>query len=94
MVKIRSSRLAQLVEEGNRKAKIAQKITENLDAYLSACQLGITLASLGLGWVGEPAVARLIEKPLENLGVSQVAIHTIAFKRKSTVWTRCLVLLR
>lgn len=79
MVKIRSSRLAQLVEEGNRKAKIAQKITENLDAYLSACQLGITLASLGLGWVGEPAVARLIEKPLENLGVSQVAIHTIAF---------------
>ncbi|MFC4768389.1 hemolysin family protein [Effusibacillus consociatus] len=79
MVKIRSSRLTQLVEEGNRRAKVAQKITGNLDAYLSACQLGITLASLGLGWIGEPAIARLIEKPLTAFGVPGIAIHTIAF---------------
>jgi CBS domain containing-hemolysin-like protein len=79
MVKIRSSRLAQLVEEGNRKAKVAQKVTNNLDAYLSACQLGITLASLGLGWIGEPAIAQLIAKPLGTFGVPDVAVHTIAF---------------
>lgn len=79
MVKIRSSRLAQLVEEGNKKAKIAQTITNNLDAYLSATQLGITLASLGLGWIGEPAIAHLLEKPLGNVGVPDIAIHTISF---------------
>lgn len=79
MVKIRASRLQQLVEEGNRRAKVAQKITNNLDAYLSACQLGITLASLGLGWIGEPAIARLIEKPFTTFGAPKVAVHTFAF---------------
>ncbi|BCJ86914.1 hemolysin family protein [Effusibacillus dendaii] len=79
MVKIRSSRLAQLVEEGNKKAKVAQTITNNLDAYLSATQFGITLASLGLGWIGESAIAHLIEKPLATLGVPAFAVHTIAF---------------
>lgn len=79
MVKIRSSRLIQLVEEGNGKAKIAQKITNNLDSYLSATQLGITLASLGLGWIGEPVVARLLVKPLSSIGVPEIAIHSISF---------------
>lgn len=79
MVKIRSSRISQLVAEGNQRAKVAQKVTNNLDAYLSACQLGITLASLGLGWIGEPAIAHLIEGPLAYFGVPEVAIHTIAF---------------
>lgn len=79
MVKIRSSRISQLVSEGNRKAKIAQQITNNLDAYLSACQLGITLSSLGLGWVGEPAIAHLISGPLGALGIPSVAVHTISF---------------
>ncbi|MHB8124143.1 MAG: hemolysin family protein [Desulfitobacteriaceae bacterium] len=79
MVKIRSSRISQLVAEGNSRAKVAQKITNNLDAYLSACQLGITLASLGLGWIGEPAIAHLIKKPLVFLGVPEIFIHTIAF---------------
>lgn len=58
---------------------MAQKVTNNLDAYLSACQLGITLVSLGLGWIGEPTIAHLIEKPLSALGIPEVAIHTIAF---------------
>jgi CBS domain containing-hemolysin-like protein len=79
MVKIRSSRLIQLVEEGNKKAKLAQKVTDNLDAYLSATQLGITLASLGLGWIGEPVVARLLEKPLASLGVPELGVHSISF---------------
>ncbi len=79
MVKVRSSRLESLVLEGNVRAKFAQKLTSNLDAYLSACQLGITLASLGLGWVGEPAIARLVEPLLKGIGFSDVMIHTVAF---------------
>ncbi|GAX90283.1 hemolysin family protein [Effusibacillus lacus] len=79
MVKIRSSRIQQLVSEGHRKAKFAQTLTSNLDAYLSACQLGITLSSLGLGWLGEPAIAKLLEKPLGALGVPEVLLHPIAF---------------
>ncbi len=79
MVKVRETRITQLVEEGNRRAGVADKILKNLDAYLSACQLGITLASLGLGWIGEPAVARLIEPLLRPFDIPQAAIHTIAF---------------
>lgn len=79
MVKIRETRIQQLVDEGNIRARFAKKLTDNLDAYLSACQLGITLASLGLGWIGEPAVARIIEPVLVPLGLPDQAIHTIAF---------------
>jgi CBS domain containing-hemolysin-like protein len=64
LVKVRQTRLAQLVQEGNKRAVYAQKVTRQLDAYLSACQVGITLASLGLGWVGEPAIAHMIIEPL------------------------------
>ena len=52
LVKMRQSRLTQLVSEGNRLAGIALKVNQKLDAYLSATQLGITLTSLGLGWIG------------------------------------------
>ncbi|GAB6934325.1 hemolysin family protein [Calditerricola yamamurae] len=79
IVKVRQSRLLQLANEGNRKARYAQHVTNHLDAYLSACQLGITLASLGLGWVGEPAIARMIEPVLEPLGVPSMAVHSISF---------------
>ncbi|GKS09394.1 membrane protein [Paenibacillus chitinolyticus] len=64
LVKVRQSKLQQLVNEGNKKAKFAYTVTKKLDAYLSATQLGITLASLGLGWVGESAIAELIIEPL------------------------------
>ncbi|AJY77810.1 hemolysin family protein [Paenibacillus beijingensis] len=64
LVKVRQTRLTQLVNEGNVKAKYALRVNNKLDAYLSATQLGITLASLGLGWVGEPAVSHLIVEPL------------------------------
>ena len=64
IVKIRKTKLEELVHNGNKRAKIALKITDNLDSYLSAIQLGITLASLGLGWIGEPAVSKLLENTL------------------------------
>ncbi|ANS73722.1 hypothetical protein AWM70_03325 [Paenibacillus yonginensis] len=71
LVKMRQSRLTQLVSEGNRRAGYALKVNQRLDAYLSATQLGITLASLGLGWVGEPAVSELLIEPLmHRLGVT------------------------
>lgn len=71
LVKVRQSRLTQLVSEGNRRAVYALRVNKKLDAYLSATQLGITLASLGLGWVGEPAVSELLIEPLmHQMGVS------------------------
>ena len=65
------------VAAGNRAAKRLMSLLQNLNAYLSACQLGITLASLALGWIGEPAVARLLEAPLA--GFSDTWRHGIAF---------------
>ncbi|SFS66644.1 hemolysin family protein [Marininema halotolerans] len=67
IVKVRATRIAQLREEGHRRAKIAEKLINKMDAYLSATQLGITLASLGLGWVGEPAIAHMIVIPTLHL---------------------------
>ncbi|CAM3517974.1 hemolysin family protein [Paenibacillus lupini] len=80
MVKVRGTRIETLAAEGHLRAKLASHLTGNLDAYLSACQLGITLASLGLGWIGEPAVKRLIEPWFVALGWgSPVWIHSISF---------------
>lgn len=61
MVASRRNRLEQQRAEGNANAAAALRITDHLDRYIAACQFGITLASLGLGWVGEPAIAHLIE---------------------------------
>ncbi|SES91857.1 Hemolysin, contains CBS domains [Paenibacillus sp. NFR01] len=75
LVKVRQSRLTQLVTEGNKMAGYALKVNKKLDAYLSATQFGITLASLGLGWVGEPAVSELLVEPLMfQLGVHDHAL--------------------
>ena len=77
-VKIRPSRLETLIQEGSRQAKYAKKLTDHLDASLSVTQLGITLASLGLGWVGEPAVATLLLPITHAIGLDDVIGHTIA----------------
>lgn len=74
IVKVRSSQLEALEASGEKKARRAIEVTENLDAYLSATQLGITLASLALGWVGEPCVSRLIHPLLVAIGISSERI--------------------
>lgn len=79
IVKVRSSRIDALLHEGNGRAKYAKRMVAHLDAYLSVTQLGITLASLGLGWIGEPAVARLIHPLTDYLGFSAEVSHTISF---------------
>lgn len=79
LVKVRKTRLAELAENGSKRAQTALNVTSKLDAYLSACQLGITLASLGLGWLGEPAVASLIEPLFADLaGWNSIYTETIA----------------
>jgi CBS domain containing-hemolysin-like protein len=70
IVKVRSSQLEMKSREGNRAATLSKRIVSHLDAYLAATQLGITLASLGLGWVGEPMVSRIILNVMELVGIN------------------------
>jgi CBS domain containing-hemolysin-like protein len=74
LVKVRSSQLDLLEEEGNRRASLANHVISNLDAYLSATQLGITLASLALGWIGQPYVASLLAPALYHIGIGSKAV--------------------
>lgn len=78
LVKIRDSQLEPLIAKGHRRANIARLVISNLDASLSACQLGITLASLALGWVGEPVFAALLHPVLDVLGIESVRIRHLA----------------
>lgn len=80
MVKLRATKVEALAQQNGWRGHILRTVHNQLDAYLSACQLGITLASLGLGWVGEPAFAHLLEPLLTSIGIeSQKLIHGIAF---------------
>jgi CBS domain containing-hemolysin-like protein len=76
-VKIRATQVERLVQEGRATAGLVKDATRRLDAYLSVCQLGITISSLGLGWIGEPAFAHLLEPLLEPLGVPEGSTHLI-----------------
>ncbi len=94
VVKMRRTRIEELVHSGNKRAKIALKINEHLNTYLSATQLGITLASLGLGWIGEPAVSRLLEVGLAEYFVGkEVLLHSISFGIAFTLITLLHVVL-
>jgi CBS domain containing-hemolysin-like protein len=80
LVKIRGTQLDTLVGKGHRRAKVARHIIANLNSFLSATQLGITMASLGLGWVGEPLFTRVLSPVLVRLGVqSDAMLHSISF---------------
>ena len=79
LVKARGFRIEALALEGSPAARLTVRIQADLEAYLAACQLGITMASLGLGWVGEPAVAALLEPLFHALGMPDRLLHTTAF---------------
>lgn len=79
LVKASGFRIDNLAEEGRFGAKLTAVIHRNLEAYLAACQLGITMASLGLGWVGEPTVAAMLEPVLVPFGITGNLLHTISF---------------
>jgi CBS domain containing-hemolysin-like protein len=80
LVKVRETQLDALVLRGRRRAKVARSIVANLNSYLSATQLGITMASLGLGWVGQPVFLALLSPLLVHLHIVSDAVrHSIAF---------------
>lgn len=80
IVKVRYSQIELRAKSGNQMAKVAQNILNNLDSYLSATQLGITLASLGLGWIGEPVVSKILIAIFHAMGldVPDETAHQIA----------------
>jgi magnesium and cobalt exporter, CNNM family len=79
LVKSRGFRINAMAEEGRFGARLLQKMVENVEAYLACCQLGITMASLGLGWVGEPTVSALLEPLLLPFGMPESALHFTSF---------------
>ncbi|MCC5802886.1 hemolysin family protein [Rossellomorea vietnamensis] len=83
IVKVRGSRIDQLVSEGNQTAVAAKRVISHLDEYLSACQLGITITSLGLGWLGEPTIETLLHPLFEkfdlNPSISSIISFALAF---------------
>jgi CBS domain containing-hemolysin-like protein len=79
LVKTKRYRMDIMAEQGRVGAKLTQEILNNVEAYLACCQLGITMASLGLGWVGEPTVAAILEPIFHPLGMPEQAVHLTAF---------------
>lgn len=79
VVKLRMSRIDQLIAEGNKKAVMAKKVASDLDYYLSACQLGITVTALGLGALGKPAVESLLYPVFDHFNVSEAAASASSY---------------
>lgn len=79
IVKIRSTRIDQLLAEGNKNAIAAKTIITNLDEYLSACQLGITVTALGLGWLGEPTVEHLLHPLFVQFSLPESVSSILSF---------------
>ena len=92
-VKMRPSRLETLIAEGSSRAGYAKQLTDHLDASLSVTQLGITLASLGLGWVGEPAIASLILPLTRMMDLPDEVGHTVALAIAFTIITSLHIVL-
>src|SRR4029079_3299933 len=86
LVGVRRSRIEKLAAQGNRRARRLVRLLDNLNAYISATQLGITMASLALSWIGEPVFAHLLEAPLQGR-VSDAVLDTIAFALAFTLIT-------
>jgi len=96
LVAVRRSRVEQLVVEGRARARVLQRAVNHLDAYLAATQLGVTMSSLGLGWLGEPAIAALIEPVLERILPGNLALlgaHTLGVLIAFTIITALHIVL-
>lgn len=76
LVKIRETQLVPLIAKGHRRARIARRVIRNLDSSLSACQLGITLASIALGWIGEPIFSELLAPLMNALNIGSASVRT------------------
>jgi magnesium and cobalt exporter, CNNM family len=88
LVKIRGSQIDTLAAQGSRRATFAKQVKDNLNAYLSACQVGITAASLGLGWLGEPFIARMLQPFFALAGIeSSAVIKSVSFTLAFSVIT-------
>lgn len=79
IIRVRSSKIDQLIEQGNKSATAAKKVIMNLDEYLSACQLGITITALGIGWFGEESIQHFISPLLQLIYVPETAIKILSF---------------
>ena len=79
IVKVRLTRINQLVEEGKRGAKAAQHVVSHLDEYLSACQLGITITALGLGALAEPTVEKMLMPLFEKMNIDGALSHILSY---------------
>lgn len=82
LVSVRRTRIDELASQGNRRARVVKRSLRDLDSYIAATQLGITMASLALGWVGEPALARLLDPIFESFlpnDAAWISAHTVAF---------------
>ncbi|MGE6574012.1 hemolysin family protein [Paenibacillus xylanexedens] len=79
LVRVRPSRIDQMIAEGNKRAVAVKQAVANLDGYLSACQLGITITSLGLGWLGEPTVEKILHPVFESLQIPEAVSSFLSF---------------
>ncbi|WP_102344963.1 hemolysin family protein [Bacillus sp. Marseille-P3661] len=79
IVKVRMSRIDQLIAEDKKGALAAKRVVSHLDEYLSACQLGITVTALGLGWLGEPTVEELLHPLFKSLNLNESVTHILSF---------------
>ncbi|MCV4235343.1 hemolysin family protein [Virgibacillus sp. LDC1] len=79
IIRLRPSRVDQLVMEGRKGALAVKKVTSNLDGYLSACQLGITITALGLGWLGEPTIEKILHPVFDSFSIPAAIASLISF---------------
>jgi CBS domain containing-hemolysin-like protein len=79
MIKVRTTRIDQLLSEGNKEAESAKKVITNLDGYLSATQVGITITSLILGWLGEPTIQKIVGPVFEQINIPQSLKNILSF---------------
>ena len=93
IVKVRLSQLEELIAKGNKRAEYAKHLVDQMDVSLSVTQLGITLASLALGWIGEPFLAEVLRAPLAAVGIAGGAVDTIAFAVAFSIITAAHIIL-